>query len=171
MKHAWILVFMGLIIPTQAHAATAKATIQGTGEGSKISGWAFFNDTDKGLEIKIDLFGAPPGTHGIHIHEKGSCADLGNGAGGHYNPDGVKHGMITKDGPLEAHMGDLGNIDIGPDGNGSIATVVPQLTISGGKYNVDGRTVIFHEKIDDFGQPTGNAGSRIGCGVIEAGAK
>jgi Cu-Zn family superoxide dismutase len=28
--------------------------------------------------------------------------------------------------------------------------------------------VILHEKEDDFGQPTGNAGGRIGCGVIHS---
>ncbi|MBI3323135.1 MAG: superoxide dismutase family protein, partial [Candidatus Omnitrophica bacterium] len=29
-----------------------------------------------------------------------------------------------------------------------------------------GRSLILHEKVDDFGQPLGNAGGRIGCGVI-----
>ncbi|MBI4430987.1 MAG: superoxide dismutase family protein [Candidatus Omnitrophica bacterium] len=28
------------------------------------------------------------------------------------------------------------------------------------------RAVILHEKEDDFGQPTGNAGGRIACGKI-----
>jgi len=29
-----------------------------------------------------------------------------------------------------------------------------------------GRAIIVHEKQDDGGQPSGNAGGRIGCGVI-----
>jgi Cu-Zn family superoxide dismutase len=30
-----------------------------------------------------------------------------------------------------------------------------------------GRAIIVHAKKDDGGQPTGNAGGRIGCGVIK----
>ena len=30
----------------------------------------------------------------------------------------------------------------------------------------DGASIIVHAKKDDGGQPTGNAGGRIGCGVI-----
>ena len=34
-----------------------------------------------------------------------------------------------------------------------------------------GKGVIVHEKADDLKtQPTGDAGGRIGCGVVEAGA-
>ncbi len=168
MKRLWVLILISLIIPTKVHAATAAADIKGTAEGSTISGKAAFSDTGQGLEIKIDIIGAPAGTHGIHVHEKGSCDDKGNGAGGHYNPEGVKHGLIMKDGMTGAHMGDLGNIEVGADGTGSVSAVVPDLTISGGKHNVVDRAVILHEKKDDFGQPTGNAGSRIGCGVIKA---
>ncbi|MBI3291414.1 MAG: superoxide dismutase family protein, partial [Elusimicrobia bacterium] len=39
-------------------------------------------------------------------------------------------------------------------------------SLSGSKYAVGGRAVIVHEKADDFGQPVGNAGGRIGCGLI-----
>jgi Cu-Zn family superoxide dismutase len=36
-----------------------------------------------------------------------------------------------------------------------------------GEYSIIGHAVIIHEKADDFKtQPTGNAGSRIGYGVI-----
>ena len=34
-------------------------------------------------------------------------------------------------------------------------------------HAVAGRAFILHEKQDDFGQPTGNAGGRIGCGKID----
>jgi Cu-Zn family superoxide dismutase len=30
-----------------------------------------------------------------------------------------------------------------------------------------GRSIIVHDKKDDGGQPTGNAGGRIGCGEIK----
>jgi Cu-Zn family superoxide dismutase len=32
---------------------------------------------------------------------------------------------------------------------------------------VVGHAVIVHGDPDDFGQPLGNAGARIGCGIIE----
>ena len=142
--------------------------INGTAPEIKIAGWANLTDTPQGLDVKINIFEAPAGTHGLHFHENGSCGDTGNAAGGHYNPENVKHGMIMKDGAQGAHMGDLGNIVITADGSGVLNAVVPGLTIAGGKYNVSGRAVVLHEKADDFGQPTGNAGARIGCGVIEA---
>ncbi|XWX15616.1 superoxide dismutase family protein [Nannocystis pusilla] len=39
-------------------------------------------------------------------------------------------------------------------------------SIAGGDYSVLGRAIIVHEKPDDFGQPTGNAGARLACGII-----
>ena len=161
---------LGLLLLTagDAWAAKAKAEIKGTAPDSKISGTAVFEDTEKGLAVNVEIANVSPGPHGIHIHEKGSCEDSGNGAGGHYNPAGAQHGFLPKDGFAGAHAGDFGNIEVGPDGKGSRKLVLPELTVEGGKYNVAGRAVILHEKQDDFGQPTGNAGGRVGCGVIEA---
>ncbi len=168
MKKIGMMILVGLLAAAQGYAANAAAVIKGTAEGSTVSGTAMLSDTAAGLKVDVDVNGVPAGTHGIHIHENGSCADLGNAAGTHYNPDGVKHGMVTKDGLTAAHAGDMGNIEIGADGSGSLSMVIPGVTVSGGKYNVAGRAIILHEKQDDFGQPTGNAGARIGCGVIES---
>lgn len=149
----------------QSEAVTVL--IQPIQKDSNISGKAVFEETEEGLKIDIEISGASPGKHGIHIHEHGSCADGGNAAGGHFNPDGVEHGDLELDGFPHAHAGDLGNIEIGPDGNGKLEKVVPGLTLDKGKYGVLGRSIILHEKEDDFGQPTGNAGGRIACGVIQ----
>ncbi len=167
MKRTWVLILIGLFISTSGYAATAKAVIKGTQELSSVSGQATLKDLPEGLEVKIEVSGVTPGMHGIHIHEKGSCDEAGNAAGGHYNPEGVKHGYILKDGLSGSHVGDMGNIEVGADGKGSLTMVIPGLTVNNGKYNALGRSVILHEKQDDFGQPTGNAGSRVGCGVIE----
>ena len=169
MKKIGILVLGSwLVVTGNAWAAKAKAEIRGTSPDSPVSGTATFEDTDKGLAVNVEVMNVSPGLHGFHIHEKGSCDDKGNAAGGHYNPAGVQHGLLPKDGFTGAHAGDFGNIEVGADGKGTLQLVVPDLTIQGGKYDVAGHAVILHEKEDDFGQPTGNAGGRIGCGVIEA---
>ncbi len=143
------------------------AEIKGTEKGSKISGKVILTDTAEGLKISLSLENVPPGKHGFHIHEHGACGELGKAAGGHYNPDGVPHGLLVKDGFKNAHAGDLGNIEILQNGTGKFEVVIQGLTLTGGKYNVAGRSFILHEKEDDFSQPVGNAGNRIGCGIIE----
>ncbi len=150
-----------------ALAATGAAVIKPTKEGSNLSGNVSLTDTPGGLKVSVDLKGVSPGKHGFHIHEIGACTEESKAAGGHYNPDGVPHGLLSKDGFSHAHAGDLGNIEINPDGSGKLEAVLPGLTLTGGKYNVAGRAFILHEKADEFSQPTGNAGGRIGCGVIE----
>ena len=42
------------------------------------------------------------------------------------------------------------------------------LTVGPGEMSVVGRGIVVHAKVDDWSQPTGNAGGRIGCGVIAA---
>ena len=121
-------------------AASAKANIKGTSEASSISGVASFEDTTQGLHISVEIHGAPEGIHGFHIHEFGDTSNSGKAAGG--------------------------NIEIDADGNGKLHLTVPNLFVTGNTHSVAGRGVILHEKPDDFGQPTGNAGSRIAAGTI-----
>lgn len=142
------------------------AELKPTTEGSSIAGKVSFMETDEGLKVNAIVLNASPGKHGFHIHEKGDCSDQGNAASGHFNPDGVPHGDVGKHGFQKAHAGDLGNIEIGSDGKGTLEKLISGLTLEEGKYGVMGRSVILHEKEDDFGQPTGNAGGRIACAVI-----
>lgn len=150
----------------ESQAVSRTVSIQGTAEGSPISGEAVFVETGLGLKINLSIEGVPPGKHGFHIHEKGDCGDQGKAAGAHFNPEGVPHGDLSKDGFQKAHAGDLGNIEIGQDGKGNLERVISGLTLKEGKYSVAGRSIILHEKEDDFSQPSGNAGARIACGVI-----
>lgn len=140
--------------------------IQSTVPDSAMTGKASFWPAQEGVKIRVVVTGAKPGLHGIHIHEKGDCSEGGNAAGGHFNPDNVKHGDILKDGMKHAHPGDLGNISVDSTGLGSLEVFVPQLTLDGAQYGIAGRSIIIHEKTDDFGQPTGNAGNRVACAVI-----
>ena len=163
----WVLILLtgcGL-----ARAATGEAVIRGTTEGSAVAGKVVLTETPEGLKVVADFENVSPGKHGFHIHENGSCADEGKAAGGHYNPHATPHGLLTKDGFEHAHAGDFGNVEIGADGKGRLEMVLPGLVLTGEEHNVTGHAFILHEKEDDFGQPTGNAGGRIGCGEIKQG--
>ncbi|MBI3087623.1 MAG: superoxide dismutase family protein [Candidatus Omnitrophica bacterium] len=149
-----------------AWAESGKAVIQATAEGSSVSGDAALTETPDGLKMTVRVSNVPPGKHGLHIHQFGNCADQGNAAGGHYNPHGVAHGFLPSDGFAGAHAGDFGNIEVGADGTGMLELTLPDLRLGGASNTVGGRAIVLHEKEDDFGQPTGNAGGRIGCGVI-----
>lgn len=146
---------------------TAEAVISGTTEGSTLSGKAVLFERQKegheGVYIKVTVSNVPnPGKHGFHIHENGSCAEEGKAAGGHFNPMKVEHGFLPKDGHEHAHSGDMGNIEIDENGHGTLFLNLPGVKLE----DIAGKAIILHEKEDDFGQPTGNAGGRIGCGII-----
>jgi len=142
----------------------AVAAIHGLNDNG-IEGSATFVETENGVKVTARIINASPGKHGFHIHEFGSCAAEGKGAGGHYNPLHVEHGYLPKDGLRHAHVGDMGNIDVDESGAGELTLFLPGVSIKGGN-GIAGRAVILHAKPDDFGQPTGNAGSRVACGTI-----
>ena len=156
----------GFSAASSASAETAKAAIRGTSLHPELQGEVTLTDTDTGLMIQGTLSGAPAGLHGFHIHEFGLCNDDGKAAGSHYNPKGTPHGNVVTDGQEKAHVGDLGNLTVREDGTATWLYTLPGLTLTKGANTVAGRALIVHEKPDDFGQPTGNAGGRIGCGAI-----
>jgi len=160
------ILLVSLIIASGAFAATEVALLRGTESWSPIRGTVAFRDTENGLLIRAEVENAPRGKHGFHIHEFGLTTNGGKDAGGHFNPDGNPHGLITRDGIENVHAGDLGNIVVGSDGRGTLELTVEGLSLTEGKYAVAGRAVILHALEDDFGQPTGNAGGRIAAGSI-----
>lgn len=152
---------------TAAPSAGAIAQVQPT-EGNEVSGTVAFAQTDAGVTVTIDLTGLPPSsTHGFHVHETGDCsAPDGTSAGGHYNPGGHDHALPETD---PRHAGDMGNLEA--DENGEVHVERTFATFSVDAEDpppVVGRAVIVHADEDDGGQPTGNAGARVACGVIEA---
>jgi superoxide dismutase, Cu-Zn family len=134
--------------------------------GSKLAGKAVLTETEGGVHVVMTLEGVDPGEHGTHVHEKGDCSAAdGASAGGHFNPQSKDHGLP---GAEKRHLGDLGNIIIGKDGKGSLDITAPGANLKAGDAtSFIGRAIIVHAKKDDGGQPTGNAGGRIGCGVIK----
>ena len=141
----------------------AIAVVSAT-KGNSVHGVVTFEKVDKGVRVLADLTGLKPGKHGFHIHEFGDISsEDGSSAGGHFNPTGMPHSM-----PMSAkrHAGDMGNIEADERGNAHLDYIDPEMKLNG-KVSIIGHAVIIHEKEDDFKtQPTGNAGARIGYGVI-----
>jgi superoxide dismutase, Cu-Zn family len=150
---------------TKAAAKTATANVDGK-TGSTLTGKASFTEKGKEIVFKLDVEKAPAGEHAVHLHEKGDCsAPDAKSAGGHWNPTATPHGQWGHDGH---HLGDIGNFTVGADGKGTITLTTDKWSWGTGQPNdIAGKGIIVHEKADDFKtQPTGNAGGRIGCGVV-----
>ena len=148
-----------------AGPATAVAEVK-SASGSKVKGTVTFTETDGKTEVAVDLSGLKPGKHGFHVHETGDCsAPDAKSAGGHFNPDKTQHG--APDAKVH-HAGDLGNITADKKGNAKTTMTVDFLTVNDGPHSVVGHAVVVHGKADDLkSQPSGAAGPRVGCGVIE----
>lgn len=141
----------------------AKVTLKPT-KGNKVTGTVTFAVVSDGVKIVADIDGLTPGKHGLHVHEFGDCsAPDGSSAGGHFNPTKNDHGAPDT---ADRHVGDLGNITADENGHAHFERVDKVIALKG-ENNVIGRSMIVHEKADDFSQPVGNAGGRLACGVIE----
>jgi len=135
--------------------------------GSKLSGRALFTEHGGKITLRLDVQGIAPGLHAAHLHEKGDCgAPDAASSGPHWNPSGEAHGKM---GTAPFHHGDIGNIIVDSGGKGTLVMTTDLWTLGGPeKTNILGKAVIVHANQDDFKtQPTGNAGGRIGCGVIK----
>lgn len=131
--------------------------------GSKVMGTVTFTKSDDAVQVVADITGLTPGKHGFHIHEFGDCsAPDGASAGSHFNPTKKSHGAPDAS---DRHVGDLGNIEADKDGKAHLEWKDKMLKFSG-ENSILGRGVIVHEKVDDWSQPTGNAGGRLACGMI-----
>jgi Cu-Zn family superoxide dismutase len=135
-------------------------------EGNNASGSVTFTRVGGKVRVHAEVSGLTLGDHGFHVHEVGDCTDpAGKSAGGHFNPDGLDHG-----GPHDAirHVGDLGNLTADDSGK-AVLDLDDSLVELEGPNSVIGRSVIVHADADDLtSQPTGAAGARVACGVIEA---
>ncbi|MCA6074784.1 superoxide dismutase family protein [Fulvivirga sedimenti] len=136
--------------------------------GSNVTGTITFTQTgDNTVQMDIEINHLVPGSHAIHLHEKGDCsADDASSAGGHWNPSGVDHGNRMGDGMH--HAGDIINLEAGADSTATNSLEITGWTIGGDSAtNILNHAVIIHAGADDFtSQPSGAAGGRVSCGVI-----
>lgn len=153
---------------TSGRVKSPKATARLESKSSStVTGEADFTEKKGGVEISIEIKGAKPGQHGVHLHDKGDCsAPDASSAGGHFNPDNKAHGSPTVD---PHHAGDFGNITVNKKGSGKLKLTVKGLTVAPGPNSVVGHALVIHADTDDLKtQPAGNSGARVACGVVQA---
>lgn len=151
----------------------ASAVIEGL-DGSGVSGTVMVRDIGDAVQVRVRVEGLTPGEHGFHVHEGGSCGPdstgaPGGAAGGHFNPLASPHGAPSA-APSDRHAGDLGNITANAEGVAA-GTVVDSVLALTGPTSVIGHAVVVHAGRDDLAsQPSGDARSGVGCGVVRDGA-
>ena len=153
-------------VPVVNHA---EAKLSSTYSDTTVDGTVRF-DTDPNGKVVMTLEITVPAKAGksiaVHIHEHGHCGDTAKLAHDHWNPTNAQHG---KWGSASFHAGDIGNIQLNANGKGTMSLTTDLWTLGGQPAkNILRKAIIVHGGIDDYKtQPSGNAGTRIGCGVIQ----
>lgn len=157
----------GLLAAAPLYAQDGDTTVAVIGRDGKSTGNVVLSPAAGGVLLRADLVRLPAGVHGFHIHETGACDAAGGfeSAGGHFAPGGSDHGFLTDGGP---HAGDMPNQRAAEDGTLQGDIYNGRVTLDDGEAGIRGRALILHAGADDYtSQPSGDAGERLACGVIE----
>lgn len=162
------LVSFGTTVEASATDASPGVAPLRNASGATV-GVAKFVETTAGVHIRVVITDLEPGVHGVHIHAVARCDPPGfTAAGGHFNPFGKKHGLLSPEGP---HAGDLPPITVRADRTGTLEYLNALITLRegpGSLYDADGSALVIHALPDDqVTDPIGGAGARVACGLIK----
>jgi Cu-Zn family superoxide dismutase len=148
-------------------AKEARARVQDA-DGREL-GTVTFIETPNGVLLRGELQGLQSGTRAMHLHEVGRCEGPDfKTAGEHFAPRGRQHGFKAQGG---AHAGDLPNLEVPEGGRVRFEVLARDVTLKAGRASLldrDGTSIVIHERADDHrSQPSGDAGGRVACGVVE----
>ena len=169
MRAVTIAAFAAAALLASSAAAQETATANLQNQDGQDVGTVELQQTPNGVLVTANLSNLPAGEHGFHIHETGQCEGDFTSAGGHYSPDGSEHGFLVEGGP---HAGDMPNVHVTEGGALTIEYLVGGVSLEEGAEGAlrddDGSAIVIHANADDYeSQPSGNAGDRIACGVVE----
>lgn len=139
----------------QSPAAIAR--ICGGEAAPKLCGTVSFTPYRCATLVTAEIEGLPDSQTGFfafHIHENGDCSGEGfPNTGAHYNPQNLEHPQ---------HAGDLPPL-LSCCGRAYLSVLTDRFCVK----DIIGRSVVIHSSPDDFtSQPSGNAGTKIACGII-----
>lgn len=167
-----------------AEAGAGSRAVLQDAEGTEV-GSVSFSEVSAGTEVVAEVQGLEPGFYGLHVHTTGLCEpdssapdDPGStgaflSAGGHLGGEDADH---------PDHAGDLPALLVTEDGLGFLTTVTDRFGVQDLVADDDGSAVMIHSDPDNHANVperyapdgpdedtlgTGDAGSRLACGVVE----
>lgn len=186
MKIAWLVVVLGAVVVAAGSYMTVGGEAGGSSTREGRNARAVLHDAagarigdvkleQRGdsvkLNVKVDS-GVLPGFHGFHIHAAGVCVPPFTSALGHFNPGAATH---------RDHAGDLPVLLIDANGTAEARFSTDRFALDD-LFDADGSAFILHAGPDNYANipmdrydpdpdvttlATGDAGSRLACGVIE----
>jgi Cu-Zn family superoxide dismutase len=150
---------------SEPEGQSASATLR-TADGTEVGTVTFTEGLVPGVSVSAHFHDVEgDGQHGFHVHQNGECTPPDfTSAGDHFNPENVAHGCPPT---TPRHAGDFGNVEI-TGGTGASEQTTDLLTVAPGATSVVGKAVLLHAMADDCStQPSGDAGGRWACGVVE----